>query len=78
MSKSNKIKRIYEKQSQTPPNGDKHCSFYVKGHHIMQVYNIYNSCVEWLTNNSVLTFFVSVPFPPLVEQRSQRSVVCQI
>lgn len=52
--------------------------FNVKGHRIMQVYNIYNSCVEWLTNNSVLTSFVSVPFPPLVEQRSQRSVVCQI
>lgn len=52
--------------------------FYVKGHSIIQVYNICNSCVKWPTNNSVLTSFVSVPFPPLAEQRSQRSVVCQI
>lgn len=52
--------------------------FYVKQHCIMQVHNIYNSCVEWLTSNSVLTSFVSVPFPPLVEQRSQRFVVCQV
>lgn len=52
--------------------------FYVKGHSIIQGYNIYNSCVKWPANNSVLTSFVSVPFPPLVEQRSQRSVVYQI
>lgn len=52
--------------------------FYVKGHSIIQVYNICNSCVKWPTNNSVVTSFVSVPFPPLVEQRSQRSVVYQI
>lgn len=52
--------------------------FRVKGHSIIQVYNICNSCVKWPKNKLVLTSFVSVSFPPLVEQRLQRTIVYQV